>query len=173
MAKKLKEVQDAVVNVVDEYRADTVKQRGVIRCFIAGAMAGAVSRTAVTPLTVVKSVSQLRLEQLNSGDNASWKESVRSIYRAGGFRMFWLGNAPALLRVAPLSGLKFALFEPLYGYFAASPDASHYRCVMHTTPTTTPTFLVVPLTGVAAVRASLPAPCQAARWRCCCTHSTC
>ncbi len=127
MAQKLKEVQDAVVTVVDEYRGDRVKQRGAIHCFIAGALAGAVSRTAVTPLTVIKSVSQLRLEQFNTGANAGWQESVRSIYHAGGFRMFWLGNAPALWRIAPLAGIKFSLFEPLYGYFAARPDASPYR----------------------------------------------
>ncbi len=32
-----------------------------------------------------------------------------------------------LAQVAPLTGLKFALFEPLFGYFTLNPDKSLYR----------------------------------------------
>lgn len=56
-----------------------------------------------------------------------WKDTIQSIHRAGGLRMFWVGNTPALLRVAPLTGLKFALFEPLFGYWTVNPEASLYK----------------------------------------------
>lgn len=82
------------------------ERRTFLRSFLAGGLAGAVSRTAVAPLTVVKSVAQLV-------DAGSWREVSRRVYRAGGARMFWLGNVPGLIRIFPHAGLKFAGYEVL------------------------------------------------------------
>jgi uncharacterized membrane protein YoaK (UPF0700 family) len=42
------------IHLVEEYRDDKRKQNSVICCFVAGAIAGTVSRTVVTPLSVIK-----------------------------------------------------------------------------------------------------------------------
>jgi hypothetical protein len=62
-----------------------------------GGAAGCVSRTLVAPLTVIKSVSQ-------TVELKTWKETAQAMYKAGGFRTFWLGNATGLIRIFPHSG---------------------------------------------------------------------
>ncbi len=109
----IQELSDKGTRVVDELRYDKERQRGVLRCFLAGGMAGAASRTAVQPLTVIKSVSQLV-------EAKSWQETAASIYRSGGARMFWLGNVPGVIRIFPHSGVKFTSYDVLSGLLEPS-----------------------------------------------------
>lgn len=49
------------------------------------------------------------------------------MYRAGGARMFWLGNMPGLIRIVPHAGLKFASYEVLGRRLINETSPSVYR----------------------------------------------
>jgi hypothetical protein len=108
-------------DVISDLNKDHAKQASALRCFFAGGFAGAISRTAVMPLTVIKSVSQLQ------PGHQSWKETARAMYRVGGARMFWLGNAPGLIRIFPHSGLKFSGYDVLASRWAQASHPHVYR----------------------------------------------
>lgn len=113
-------------DVKDVYRDfDEQKRKSALKVFLAGGTAGAISRTLVAPLTVIKSVYQH--EDLPHAVSTSWKETAKSIYRAGGARMFWLGNVPGLVRIFPHAGVKFATYNAMYPYLTSDPSRSIYR----------------------------------------------
>jgi solute carrier family 25 phosphate transporter 23/24/25/41 len=97
---------DDLSREVDVLRFDKERRRSVLRCFLAGGVAGVVSRTVVQPLSVIKSVSQVM-------EAKSWWASARHVYRTGGARSFWLGNVAGIVRIFPHCGVKFTTYDVL------------------------------------------------------------
>ena len=68
---------------------------------VAGACAGAMSRTILAPVERIKLVQQLTAES-----HSAW-HVTRSIYQEDGLRSFWRGNLPSCLRVAGTAAINF------------------------------------------------------------------
>jgi len=82
---------------------------------IAGALAGAVSRTAMAPVERVKLILQLRGEELGSNNTASFRRSpwavARSVYLEQGLASFWRGNLSNVTRVAGTAAINFSAMD--------------------------------------------------------------
>nr|XP_011465274.1 PREDICTED: calcium-binding mitochondrial carrier protein SCaMC-3 isoform X2 [Fragaria vesca subsp. vesca] len=77
------------------------------RYFIAGAIAGAASRTATAPLDRLKVVLQVQTSR------ASVVPAIRKIFKEDGFLGFFRGNGINVVKVAPESAIKFYTYELL------------------------------------------------------------
>eukprot|EP00667_Euglena_gracilis_P011352 EG_transcript_11597 len=88
-----------------------------MRTFIAGAVAGAVSRTATAPLDRLKVLLQASSDHPKQGVVAG----LQAIYREGGVRAFWRGNGANIVKIAPESGIKFWVFDHAKRCLAADP----------------------------------------------------
>eukprot|EP00668_Euglena_longa_P017253 GGOE01021625.1.p1 GENE.GGOE01021625.1~~GGOE01021625.1.p1 ORF type:complete len:458 (+),score=66.70 GGOE01021625.1:205-1374(+) len=75
------------------------------RSFIAGLLAGGISRTVTAPLERLKVVMQT-----STTKDVGAFDTVRSIYQEGGLRSFWHGNTAHVLKLAPELGLRFWAF---------------------------------------------------------------
>jgi solute carrier family 25 (mitochondrial adenine nucleotide translocator), member 4/5/6/31 len=109
----------------------------------AGAMSGAIVRTATAPIERVKLILQLQgsspslsLTQATTISNNSKKISAwsvcRQIYRNEGFLAFWRGNLQNVIRVAGQAGLNFSLMER-YKHLALSILAQQEKAITTTT----------------------------------------
>lgn len=76
-----------------------------IRSLLAGAAAGAVSKTATAPIERIKLMLQLDPQE------TSVRQAVRDIYQKEGFLAFWRGNTPAVVQKAGNSALNFVLHD--------------------------------------------------------------
>ncbi|KAI0562746.1 Mitochondrial carrier [Gracilaria domingensis] len=79
-----------------------------VKYLIAGAIAGIVSRTAVSPLEVVATVNMC-----TSGTAPPLLRQLRVLLQTEGLRGFFKGNAANCLKVAPTKGIQFVAFEAL------------------------------------------------------------
>lgn len=77
------------------------------RYFIAGAIAGAASRTATAPLDRLKVVLQVQTGR------ASVVPALKKIFKEDGFLGFFRGNGINVVKVAPESAIKFYTYEML------------------------------------------------------------
>lgn len=89
----------------------------VVASFIAGGVAGAVSRTVVSPLERLKI-----LLQVQSGGHTEYKMSIgkalKKIWREEGFRGMMAGNGTNCIRIVPYSAVQFGaynLYKPVSG----------------------------------------------------------
>ncbi|EFJ15313.1 hypothetical protein SELMODRAFT_118883 [Selaginella moellendorffii] len=80
------------------------------RYFIAGGVAGAVSRTATAPLDRLKVILQVQTERRA---RPNLFQGLKQIYTEGGMAGFYVGNGINVLKVAPESAVKFYAFEML------------------------------------------------------------
>ena len=82
----------------------------VIASFIAGGIAGAVSRTVVSPLERLKI-----LFQIQSAGRTEYKMSVRKalakMWHEEGFRGFLAGNGTNCIRIVPYSAVQFGSYN--------------------------------------------------------------
>lgn len=97
----------------------------VVASFIAGGMAGAVSRTVVSPLERLKI-----LFQVQSVGREEYKMSIGKalgkMWREEGFRGFMAGNGTNCIRIVPYSAVQFGSYNfykrvrnmPLFEHFA-------------------------------------------------------
>jgi len=74
---------------------------------LAGAVAGIVSRTAVSPLEVVATM------QMVQGGDKKMLQELSHLFQSEGIRGFFKGNAANCLKVAPTRGVQFFAFENL------------------------------------------------------------
>eukprot|EP00559_Dactyliosolen_fragilissimus_P004689 CAMPEP_0184861920 /NCGR_PEP_ID=MMETSP0580-20130426/6501_1 /TAXON_ID=1118495 /ORGANISM="Dactyliosolen fragilissimus" /LENGTH=475 /DNA_ID=CAMNT_0027359601 /DNA_START=82 /DNA_END=1509 /DNA_ORIENTATION=- len=72
---------------------------------LAGAVAGIVSRTAVSPLEVVATAQMVR------GGNAGMMGELSTLFKNEGMMGFFKGNGANCLKVAPTRGVQFFAFE--------------------------------------------------------------
>lgn len=95
--------RDTVASAVGEWwkTAETTK------FLIAGAVAGIVSRTAVSPLEVVATAQMVR------GGNKGLVGELSELFKTEGIKGFFKGNGANCLKVAPTRGVQFYAFEKL------------------------------------------------------------
>ena len=79
---------------------------------VAGAVAGAVSRTVVSPLERVKIIYQVE------GRSASLWAILKAIFEREGIPGLLRGNGANVLRMVPYSAIQFTVFEQLKGIIA-------------------------------------------------------
>ncbi|KAJ4151216.1 hypothetical protein LMH87_011930 [Akanthomyces muscarius] len=126
---------DAVVNVTPEGDSvvsdDTLEGLGY---FLAGAIAGGVSRTATAPLDRLK--VYLLVNTQNRGETAvaalkrgkplaalknaarPFSDAIRDVYRSGGIRGFFAGNGLNVVKIMPETAIKFGSYEAAKRAFA-------------------------------------------------------
>lgn len=88
------------------------------KLFLAGCLAGAVSRTATAPgerLKVLRATGQL------DGPLSTWRQVLGALVRKEGLATFWRGNIANVLKVAPAKGVKFVLMEKAIELVARDP----------------------------------------------------
>ncbi|KAK3652100.1 hypothetical protein LTR56_005231 [Elasticomyces elasticus] len=94
--------------------------QAVVASFIAGGVAGAVSRTVVSPLERLKI-----LLQVQTTGQTEYKMSIRKalakIWREEGFRGMMAGNGTNCVRIVPYSAVQFGSYNFYKRFFEASP----------------------------------------------------
>ena len=86
----------------------------VVASFLAGGMAGAVSRTVVSPLERLKILLQVQ-SGANSEYSNIWK-SLQKIWREEGMKGMLAGNGTNCIRIVPYSAVQFGsynIYKPL------------------------------------------------------------
>lgn len=76
-----------------------------LKFLLAGAVAGIVSRTVVSPLEVVATAQMVR------GGEAGTLAELSTLFKAEGMKGFFKGNGANCLKVAPTRGVQFLAFE--------------------------------------------------------------
>jgi solute carrier family 25 (mitochondrial phosphate transporter), member 23/24/25/41 len=82
-------------------------QSTTAKFLLSGAVAGIVSRTAVSPLEVVATSQMVR------GGDKHMVQELSHLFQTEGVRGFFKGNAANCLKVAPTRGVQFFAFEAL------------------------------------------------------------
>eukprot|EP00357_Protocruzia_adherens_P003540 CAMPEP_0115003356 /NCGR_PEP_ID=MMETSP0216-20121206/18565_1 /TAXON_ID=223996 /ORGANISM="Protocruzia adherens, Strain Boccale" /LENGTH=310 /DNA_ID=CAMNT_0002369151 /DNA_START=50 /DNA_END=982 /DNA_ORIENTATION=+ len=82
--------------------------------FIAGAVAGAVSKTTVAPMERIKILFQTTHRKFTW---ASYFSEAHRVYQEEGFRAFWRGNQATMTRIVPYSATQFLMFEVYKDFF--------------------------------------------------------
>ncbi|XP_072421575.1 mitochondrial adenyl nucleotide antiporter SLC25A23-like [Chiloscyllium punctatum] len=103
---------------------------------LAGAMAGAVSRTSTAPLDRLKIYIQVYAAKQHLNLVSSWKAMVEE----GGYLSLWRGNGMNVTKIAPETGIKFLAYDQYKKFF----DDSHSKLDIHQR------FLAGSLAGVTA-----------------------
>uniref|UniRef100_A0A8C5D1Z1 Calcium-binding mitochondrial carrier protein SCaMC-3-like n=1 Tax=Gouania willdenowi TaxID=441366 RepID=A0A8C5D1Z1_GOUWI len=96
------------LTVPDEFSEKERRSGLVWRQLMAGAMAGAVSRTGTAPLDRLKVF--LQVHGSKSGRTNLWS-GLRGMVQEGGVRSLWRGNGINVLKIAPESAIKFMAYE--------------------------------------------------------------
>ncbi|KAF2420752.1 mitochondrial carrier [Tothia fuscella] len=94
----------------------------VVASFMAGGVAGAVSRTVVSPLERLKILFQVQ----SAGRDAykmSIPKALGKMWREEGFKGFMAGNGTNCIRIVPYSAVQFGSFNFYKPAFADSPGA--------------------------------------------------
>lgn len=84
--------------------------------FLAGGVAGAASRTVVSPLERLKIIQQVQPRTADGQYKGVWSSLVR-MWREEGFKGFMRGNGINCLRIIPYSAVQFTTYEQLKKWF--------------------------------------------------------
>lgn len=91
----------------------SIIQRDPYLSFICGGVAGALSRTAVSPMERVKVLFQVQ----GSGSGESYKKgtlaTVLQIYREEGYKGLFRGNGINCIRIVPYTAIQYSVYEKL------------------------------------------------------------
>ncbi|XP_054615393.1 calcium-binding mitochondrial carrier protein SCaMC-3b isoform X2 [Dunckerocampus dactyliophorus] len=98
------------LTVPDEFSEKERRSGLVWRQLVAGAMAGAVSRTGTAPLDRLKVFLQVH-GSVSRGTNL-WS-GLRGMIQEGGVFSLWRGNGINVLKIAPESAIKFMAYEQI------------------------------------------------------------
>ncbi|CAD5121534.1 DgyrCDS10037 [Dimorphilus gyrociliatus] len=104
------------LTVPPEFTAKEKKSGEWIKHLIAGAVAGAVSRTCTAPLDRVKIMLQVH------GKNMSIAKSLKLMVKEGGIKSLWRGNGTNVIKIAPETAIKFAAYEKLKSLIQSDPN---------------------------------------------------
>ncbi|XP_062389129.1 calcium-binding mitochondrial carrier protein SCaMC-3b [Sardina pilchardus] len=96
------------LTVPDEFSERERRSGLVWRQLMAGAMAGAVSRTGTAPLDRLKVFLQV-----HGSRGVSLWIGLRGMVQEGGIRSLWRGNGINVLKIAPESAIKFMAYEQI------------------------------------------------------------
>ncbi|KPP58241.1 calcium-binding mitochondrial carrier protein SCaMC-3-like [Scleropages formosus] len=112
------------LTVPDEF-SERERRSGVVwRQLMAGAMAGAVSRTGTAPLDRLKVFLQVHG---SSTRRISLWSGLRGMVHEGGVRSLWRGNGTNVLKIAPESAIKFMAYEQIKWLMKGSKDGGSLR----------------------------------------------
>lgn len=89
--------------------------------FIAGAIAGGISQTAIYPMEVLKT----RLALRKTGQYKSIADAAYKIYVGEGLRSFYRGYIPNILGIIPYAGIDLAVYETLKKKYLSSHSPDH------------------------------------------------
>jgi solute carrier family 25 (mitochondrial phosphate transporter), member 23/24/25/41 len=98
-------------------RAGTDDHKIVFKNLLAGGIAGAISRTVVSPLERLKILFQVQQKQGNitqgniTQEKLKIKDTLVNIKKKEGWRGFFKGNGTNVIRIIPYSAVQFASFE--------------------------------------------------------------
>ncbi|XP_062874815.1 calcium-binding mitochondrial carrier protein SCaMC-3b [Trichomycterus rosablanca] len=110
------------LTVPDEF-SERERRAGLVwRQLVAGAMAGAVSRTGTAPLDRLKVFLQVH----GSGGLSIWGGLQRMV-QEGGIQSFWRGNGINVLKIAPESAIKFMAYEQIKRLIQVSNEGGTLR----------------------------------------------
>ncbi|RPD63925.1 mitochondrial carrier [Lentinus tigrinus ALCF2SS1-6] len=84
--------------------------------FIAGGVAGAASRTVVSPLERLKIIQQVQPPSSDRQYKGVWSSLVR-MWREEGFKGYMRGNGINCMRIIPYSAVQFTTYEQLKKWF--------------------------------------------------------
>ncbi|EIW83005.1 mitochondrial carrier [Coniophora puteana RWD-64-598 SS2] len=84
--------------------------------FIAGGVAGAASRTVVSPLERLKIIQQVQPRGSGREYKGVWRSLVR-MWQEEGFKGYMRGNGINCLRIVPYSAVQFTTYEQLKKWF--------------------------------------------------------
>jgi solute carrier family 25 phosphate transporter 23/24/25/41 len=87
-----------------------VVSQPVVASFIAGGLAGAVSRTVVSPLERLKILFQVQSAGRDAYQMSIWK-ALGKMWREEGFKGFMAGNGTNCIRIVPYSAVQFGAFN--------------------------------------------------------------
>ena len=76
--------------------------------FFTGAVAGAVSRTATSPLERLKILRQVTTAEYQG---LNMTQAFKYMYKVEGWRGFFKGNGVNIVKIAPFSALEFYFYE--------------------------------------------------------------
>jgi len=97
-------------------KAPTFFSPEVSSYFIAGGVAGAASRTVVSPLERLKIIQQVQPRTSGQQYKGVWRSLVR-MWKEEGFKGFMRGNGINCLRIVPYSAVQFTTYEQLKKFF--------------------------------------------------------
>ena len=82
----------------------------VVASFISGGVAGAVSRTVVSPLERLKILFQVQSAGQTEYKMSVWK-ALGKMWREEGFKGFMAGNGTNCIRIVPYSAVQFGSYN--------------------------------------------------------------
>ncbi|XP_057673910.1 calcium-binding mitochondrial carrier protein SCaMC-3b isoform X2 [Corythoichthys intestinalis] len=112
------------LTVPDEFSEKERRSGLVWRQLVAGAMAGAVSRTGTAPLDRLKVFLQVH-GSMSHGKNL-WS-GLRGMIQEGGVSSLWRGNGINVLKIAPESAIKFMAYEQIKRLIRGSREGGSLR----------------------------------------------
>ncbi|XP_074007793.1 mitochondrial adenyl nucleotide antiporter SLC25A24 [Numenius arquata] len=96
------------LTVPDEFTEEEKKTGQWWKQLLAGAQAGAVSRTGTAPLDRLKVMMQVHGSKSNKMNIAS---GFKQMLKEGGIRSLWRGNGVNVMKIAPETAIKFWAYE--------------------------------------------------------------
>ena len=91
---------------------------GTAKRLLAGAVAGALAKTAVAPLDRTKILMQVSSMYGWSSHRGSVLSSMRVIAKTEGFFGFFRGNSATVARIMPYAAIQYTMFEQANGFLA-------------------------------------------------------
>ncbi|KNC85782.1 hypothetical protein SARC_02045 [Sphaeroforma arctica JP610] len=95
-----------------------ISAKSAWKYFLAGAVAGATSRTVTAPLDRLKVLLQVSAGPMQGGV----LQGLRNIYNDGGWRAFWRGNGMNIIKITPESAVKFYTYETVKNLICDDPQ---------------------------------------------------
>jgi len=93
-----------------------------VKHFLAGGVAGAISRTCVSPLERLKILYQVA-QPAQSKYNTSILQALANMYKEDGLLGYFKGNGTNVIRIFPYSAVQFAAFEKFKILFIAPGES--------------------------------------------------
>uniref|UniRef100_A0AAQ5ZDV5 EF-hand domain-containing protein n=1 Tax=Amphiprion ocellaris TaxID=80972 RepID=A0AAQ5ZDV5_AMPOC len=112
------------LTVPDEFSERERRSGLVWRQLVAGAMAGAVSRTGTAPLDRLKVFLQVHG---SSSRGINLWSGLRNMVQEGGVFSLWRGNGINVLKIAPESAIKFMAYEQIKWLIRGSKEGGSLR----------------------------------------------